>query len=76
MCEMRYLKKHKLISCYLNLKLVSLIQKEVVMRKKTPSNPRGAGRNKNTWNSRKMTVPDPIRSEVKKLIDSWIKENK
>ena len=39
-------------------------------------NPRGAGRNKNTWTSRKMTVPDPIRSEVKELIDSWIKENK
>jgi len=46
------------------------------MKKKTPSNPRGAGRNKNTWTSRKMTVPDPIRSEVKELIDNWVKLNK
>lgn len=46
------------------------------MRKKTPSNPRGAGRCKNTWTSRKMTIPDPIRYKVKKMIDEWIKENK
>ena len=76
MRKIRYLKKHKLIYCYFKLKTVSLIQKEVVMKKKTPSNPRGAGRNKNTWTSRKMTVPDPIRSEVKELIDNWVKLSK
>lgn len=43
------------------------------MRKRTPSNPRGAGRNKNTWTSRKMTVPDPIRAQVKAIIDEWTK---
>ena len=40
------------------------------------NNPRGAGRKKNTWTSRKMTVPDPIRSEVKAMIEEWIKQNK
>ena len=46
------------------------------MKKRTPKNPRGAGRKKNTWTSRKMTVPDPIRAEVKAMINEWIKENK
>jgi hypothetical protein len=46
------------------------------MRKKTAKNPRGAGRKSNTWTSRKMTIPDPVRSEVKEIVDNWIKENK
>lgn len=46
------------------------------MRKKTKDNPRGAGRKSNTWTSSRMVVPDPIKSEVKKMINDWIKENK
>lgn len=46
------------------------------MRKKTIKNPRGAGRNSNKWTSSRVVVPDPIKAEVKRMINDWIKENK
>ena len=46
------------------------------MTKKTEKNPRGAGRKPNSWIVRRVSCPEPILDEVKKLIKEWERKNK
>lgn len=46
------------------------------MHKKTEKNPFGAGREKNSWESTRRLIPNPILKDVERMIKEWKEEQK